>query len=344
MHPPAFTRRSLIAIAASAATLRSPARAAAAAPFAAATLLVGGPGGGGVDAWADWLAPALGPALFPGVSLRKDVVGGVDGVTAANQFEAWAVPDGSTAALLPGAAALAWLSGDPRARFDAARWLPAMAATTPCLVASRLTLSQLAAAPLRLAATTPAGKEWPAMLALDVLGVAWQPVWGLPDPAAALASQQVDAIYLAGRHVPQAAATLAAAGAAPLFSFGALDDAGTPQRAADFPDVPAATELFANRTVNEHLLAGWHAAASAAALNMALVLPQLTPAAMVAQWRRACAQASGSALVQAQAAADGLRPIPAPAAGVCTAAVLADTAALLELRRWLALRLDYRPV
>ncbi len=327
-----------------AALLRSgQARAAAAAPFAAATLLVGGPGGGGVDAWADWLAPALGPALFPGVSLRKDVVGGVDGVTAANQFEAWAIPDGSTAALLPGAAALAWLSGDPRARFDAARWLPAMAATTPCLVASRLTLSQVTAAPLRLAAAAPAGKEWPAMLALDLLGVPWQPVWGLPDPAEALKSRQVDAVCLTGRHVPDTAAILAAAGAAPLFSFGALDDAGAPQRAADFPDVPAATELLANRSVNEHLLAGWHAAASAAGLNMALVLPQLTPAAMVAQWRRACAQASGSTLVQTQAAADGLRPIPAPAASAYTAAVLADTAALLELRRWLALRLDYRP-
>ena len=320
------------------------ANAAATVPFAAATLLVGGPGGGGVDAWADWLAPVLGPALFTGVALRKDVVGGVDGVTAANQFEAWAVPDGSTAALLPGAAALAWLCGDPRARFDAARWVSALAATTPCLVVSRLTMAQVAAGtPLRIAASAPGGKELPAMLALDLLGATWHPAWALTDPVDALQSGQVDTVCLAGRHVPDIAASLAAAGAAPLFSFGAVDDTGAPRRAADFPNTPDAAELLAGRAVNEHLLAAWHAAASAAALNMALVLPQLTPAAMVAQWRRACALASGSSLVQSQASADGLRAIPAPAASACTTAVLADTAALLELRRWLALRLDYRP-
>ncbi len=298
-----------------------------------------------MDTWADWLSPTLAAALFPGVSLRKNLVGGADGVTAANQFEAWANPDGSTAALLPGAAALAWLSGDPRARFDAARWVPALAATTPCLVFSRVSAAQLAAgAPLRMAASTPAGKEMPAMLGLDLLGAQWQPVWAVPDPAQAFAQQQVDTLCLCGRHVPEMAGRLAASGAAPLFSFGTVDDSGTPQRAPDFPDVPTLIEVLAGRPVDAPLLAGWRAAAAAAALNMALVLPQLTPAAMVAQWRRACAQASGSPLVQTEASSEGLRPVPAPSASACTTAVLADTAALLELRRWLAAKLDYRPV
>ena len=286
----------------------------------------------------------LGAALFPGVTLRKDVVGGVDGVTAANQFEAWANPDGRTAALLPGAAALAWLSGDPRARFDAARWVPALAATTPCLVFSRLSAAQLAAgAPVRIAASTAAGREWPAMLGLDLLGAQWQPIWALPDPAQALEQQQVDALCLYGREVPAMAGRLAASGATPLFSLGTLDESGILQRSADFPEVPTLLEVLAGRPVDAHLLAGWRAAAAAATLNMALVLPQLTPAAMVAQWRRACAQASGSSLIQVQAAAEGLRPVPAPSASRCIAAVLADTAAVLALRRWLATKLDYRP-
>ena len=343
MNAVACSRRSLLTTLG--AVVAAPfALAAAARPFDAATLVVGGLGGGAVDTWADWLSPMLAAALFPGVSLRKDIVGGADGVTAANQFEAWANPDGSTAALLPGAAALAWLSGDPRARFDAARWVPALAATTPCLVVSRVSAAQMAAgAPLRIAASAPAGKDMPAMLGLDLLGAQWQPVWALPDPAQAFAQQQVDTLCLCGRHVPDMAGQLAAAGAAPLFSFGTVDDAGASQRAADFPDVPTLLEVLGGRPVNGALLAGWRAAAAAAALNMALVLPQLTPAAMVAQWRRACAQASSSPPVQTQASSEGLRAVPAPNASACIAAVLADTAALLELRRWLATKLAYRP-
>ena len=342
MNALAFTRRSLLA--ATGVMAMPLGGAAPARPTDPTTLVVGGPGGGSLDAWADWLAPVLGSALFPGVSLHKDVVGGVDGVTAANQFEAWANPDGSTAALLPGAAALAWLAGDPRARFDAARWVPALAATAPCLIVSRLSAAKLlAGAPLRIAAKAPAGKDMPALLGLDLLGAQWQPVWALPDPVQALAQQQVDALCLCGQHAADGAAKLASFGATPLFSLGTVDECGAPQRAADFPDVPSLAEALADRAVNDHLLAGWRAAAAAAALNMALVLPQLTPAAMVAQWRRACAQASGSSLVQSQVLSAGLRAVPAPSATACVAAVVADTAAVLELRRWLATKLDYRP-
>ena len=344
MNASAIRRRSLLATAALAALARPHAGHAAPKPFDAATLVVGGPGGGGLDMWADWLAPVLGPALSPNLALHKDVVGGLDGVTAANQFEAWAVPDGSTAAMLPGAAALAWLCGDPRAKFDAARWVPALVATSPCLVVSRLSAEQVAAgAPVRLAVGAVGGKDVPAMLALDLLGARWQPVAAQENPVQAVLQQQADAVCLCGRQVAALAAGLAGSGASPLFSLGAVDDTGAPVRSADFPDVPGFLELLGDRAVSAPLLAGWRAAAAAAALNMALVLPQLTPAAMVAQWRRACAQASVAPPVQSAAAAAGLRAVPAPTASACTAAVLADTAPLLELRRWLATRLDYRP-
>jgi hypothetical protein len=91
------------------------------------------------------------------------------------------------------------------------------------------------------------------------------------------------------------------------------------------------------------LRAAWRATIAAGQLEVALVLPQLTPAAMVALWRRACAQAVGSAPVQAQAVAAGVRALPVPAATASTAAVMADGAALLALRHWLATRLDFRP-
>ena len=310
-----------------------------------ATLMVGGPGGGPANSWAEWLSPGLGRALPPGTAVHTDVVGGVDGVTAANVFEARAVPDGSTALLLPGSAAMAWLVGDPRARFDTAHWVPALAGVTPGLVVSRVAgLRAPGDAPVRLAASSAAGPELPAMLALDLLGAAWSPVFGLGEGAAldALAAGQVDAVCLRGRRVPELVQMLADAGAQPLFSFGAVDETGVRQRDPAFPGVPTVIELLAGRGGETALRRAWFATAAASDLDIAMVLPQLTPAAIVAVWRRAAAQAAGSGAVLAQAAAQGVRTLSAPAATASTAAVNADAPAQLALRTWMASRLDYR--
>ncbi|WP_216850847.1 hypothetical protein [Acidisphaera sp. L21] len=321
--------------------------AAATAPFAdGVTLIVAGPGGGPVDSWAEWLAPSLGKALPPGTQLRKDLVGGIDGVTGANQFEARTVPDGGTALLLPGSAAMAWLVGDPRARFDVGHWVPALAGITPGLVVSRLSLAQvMAGASVRIAASGPSGQELPALLALDLLGVKWTPVFGLTDAAAsaALADGEADAVCLHGRRVAEMAQLLASTGVRPLFSFGSVDDTGRRVRDPAFPDTPALSELMAVRPATPGMRNAWRATAAASELDMALVLPQLTPASMVALWRRACAQAIGSSPVQEQASALGVRPQGVPAATASTTAVLADATAQLELRNWLATRLNYRP-
>ena len=337
-----MTRRLVVGSAVALAT----AAAAASASFPeGATLLVAGPQGGPVDTWTDWLAPSLGRALPPGTALRKDVVGGVDGVTGANQFEARAVPDGGTALLLPGSAAMAWLVGDPRARFDVGQWIPALAGVTPGLLMSRVPVARAPGGnPLRIAASGPAGPELPALLALDLLGVPWVPVFGLAEAAAtdALSSHQVDAVCLHGRRVADVAQQLGVAGVVPAFSFGSVDEAGRRQRDPAFPATPDASELLASRP-DSPLRKAWRATAAASELEVALVLPHLTPAALVALWRRACAQAIDSAPVQEQASAVGVRPLGAPAATASTSAVLADAASQLELRNWLANRLNYRP-
>lgn len=337
-----LTRRGLFgAVMAAAAT---PALAAGPAPAESATLMVSGPAGGSVDGWADWLSPMLGRVLSPGGGLTRTVVGGEDGVTAANQFEARTVPDGATALLLPGSAAMAWLTGDTRARFDAALWVPAMTGVTPGVVVSRLTAEQARGGKLRVAASTPAGPELPGLLGLDLLDVEWVPVFGLSSQAAAtaLARQEVDAVCLNGRHVADAVAQLATADAMPLFSFGSVDASGLRQRNVALPAVPTLEELLAGRTAQQGLVTAWRATAAAAELDVALVLPHLTPAAMVALWRRACAQAVGSDALQTQANAAGVRAMPAPAATANIAAILADGPTQIELRRWLAAKVDYR--
>ncbi len=338
-----ITRRGLFGSVAAAAL---GAAAPAASPLAdGASLLVAGPGGGVVDRWADWLAMPLGRALSLPVAMRKDIVGGPDGVTAANQFEALTAPDGRTALLLPGTAAMAWLVGDPRAQFDLARWVPTLAGITPGLVVSRLpTARAVGGAKLRVAASHAAGPELPALLALDLLGADWTPVFGLSEAAAveALVQGRVDALCLRGRRVMEEARSLAAAGVQPLFSFGILDEFGQRQRDPAFPGVPTASELLASRG-KPGLRTAWSAMAAASDLDVALVLPHLTPASMVALWRHATAQVMGPGGVAAQATALGVRPLLAPAATANMGALLADQAAQLELRRWLSSRLDYQP-
>lgn len=317
----------------------------AAAPFPdSATLILGGQDGCPAASWADWLIPGLGRALPPGTSLRTSVVGGADGVTAANVFEARTVPDGSTALLLPGAAAMAWLVGDPRARFDTAHWVPAMAGTTPGLIIGSMPAARaLGGAPIRLAAASPEGPDLPAMLALDLLGADWSPVFGLADGTAvdALLAGRVDALCLRGRRVPELLQTLLAAGAHPIVSFGSVQEGGGRQRDPAAMDVPTVSELLAARGVDGALPRAWFAAAAASDLDIALVLPALTPAAIVALWRRAGSQAAGAA--QAQASVVGVRPLAAPNATAITAALAADPAAQLAMRGWMAKRLDYRP-
>jgi hypothetical protein len=201
----------------------------------------------------------------------------------------------------------------------------------------------------RVAAASPASADLAALLGLHLLGTKMEPVFGLawPESARSAFSQgAVDAVLLRGHGVPEQFTALAAVGAQPLFSFGALDDAGQVTRDAAYPAVPNFTELYAariGRIPSDSLCNAWSAAAAATQLEFGLVLPQLTPAAMVSLWRRAGVDAVASLGVQATAATVDVRPLGGPAATANTAALAANAPALQELRHWLASRFDWRP-
>jgi hypothetical protein len=333
-----------------AAQARAAAAPVARAPFPdGARLLVAGPNNGALNGWADAVLPALEQSLPPDTAIHRAVVGGPDGVTGANQFEARGVPDGLTVLLVPGQAVLAWMVGDPRAQFDVGHWVPVMAGVTPGLVAGRYAVPPPDGR-IRIAAVGGvAGLDLPALLGCDLLGVRPDPVVSVTDAAAmeaAFAQGAVDAVFLHGHGVPEQLGALASVGAQPLFSLGAVDDAGRMVRDPALPDVPHLAELhmmrFGRRPAGP-LYGAWSAAAAAAQLEFALVLPQLTAASMVSLWRRAGTEATTADTVQATGAALGVRPLGGPSATAITAATAADSAALLDLRRWLASRFDWHP-
>jgi hypothetical protein len=313
----------------------------------AVKLLVAGPEGGRLARWTASLSPLLARHLPPGTIISTEAGGGADGVTAANQFEVRVPPDGATALVLPGEAALAWLAGDPRARFDAAHWVPVMAGISSAVLVSRLPPEALPrGARLHIAASTPTGPEMSALLAADLLGLDPVPVahTGAAE-ATALRSGAVDAVLLRGPSAATQAISMRAAGGRPLFALGVPDASGEVARDPFFPDLPTLPEYAARwrgMVLHGSLFDGWRAAAMAAQLEFGLVLPQLTPAAMVALWRLAGAQTAETPELVA-ALGDGVRALATPAATGRMATLAADADALRELRRWLLTRFNWQP-
>jgi len=328
-----------------------PSAAVAAVPFPeGATILVAGPDGGHLGIWGNAVATALDATLSPETKVRTTCAGGVDGVTGANQFEARVPADGATLLLAPGAAALDWLVGDPRVHFDAEHWVPVMAGVTPAIVVARPDATPLEAGhPIRLAASGPVGPQLPALLGLDLLGAHLVPVFGLVGREAidaAFVAGNVDAVLAWGQNVPQQVAGLQQAGGKPLFGLGALDANGAPGRDPAFPDVPTLVELHVALHGTKPTGArfdAWRATAAATQLEFGLVLPRLTSAAMVALWRRAAGQAAGQPEVQVLTDTLAVRPLEGVAAAAAMMSVAVDSAALLELRGWLARRFNWRP-
>ncbi len=312
-------------------------------------LLVAGPPDAAPGRLARLLAPRLGTALQAGAALPVSATGGRDGVTGANAFEALTAPDGSTAMLVPGAAAIAWLAGDPRVHFDASRWVPALASLSSGVVVARVDAdAPRAGRTLRVAASTLTGAELPALLGLSMLSLEPSPVFGLaepPDAEAALLAGRVDAIFLGGHDVPQRLRRLGRLGFAPVFSLGGSDDDSLVADPA-LDGVPAFAERFrrqVGRVPSGPLFAAWRAIAAAARLDVALVLPPLAPPSLVARWRSACESAvSDLGLVSATRTAQ-VDAVSAPGCVQALARINADETAQLSLRRWIAARPEWRP-
>jgi hypothetical protein len=309
------------------------------------TILVPGPEDGRMDGWAGRLGSAVCRAFPPGTACRRAAIGGADGVTAANRFQARGVPDGATVLLVPGEATLAWLTGDSRARFDAADWTAVMTGMTSGVLASRVPAAALRpGARLRVAVAAPTGPDLAALLALDLIGIDPLAVVDTNGPEAvawALRRGMVDAVLLVGPDGPANLARLKAAGAEPLFTLGWPAGQGV-QRDPMLPAVPTAPELAARlrgAVLAGPLAAAWRAAAAAAQMDFALVLPAMTPAALIASWRLA----GDSARHDLDGQIAGVRLLSGTAACEAMTALAPGPAAVLELRRWLATRFNWSP-
>jgi hypothetical protein len=312
------------------------------------TLLSSGPAYGYIAGWAKLLGPHLLDGLPPDVSSNFAAMGGPDGVTVCNAFGARLDPDGSTIMFAPGAALLAWLEGDSRVKYDPGRWIATLVGATPAVLVGRAPLSLTAARPLRLMASNPIGPELAAFLALDLLGLSAEPVYGLADPASlieAFSRRTIDLAFLTGPKLHDALAQARAAGAQALFSTGAQGCDGPLPRDPLLPSVPSFLETAAG--LGAHLpegdrFAAYEAAAAAAAVCFTAVLPDLVRPSMLAEWRRGAELIGDSLSVAAVAVPQGVRLVTGACAGSFLAQTSRSAAALDSLRQTMLTRYGWR--
>lgn len=314
------------------------------------SLLVAGPDGERISRWGNACALALSPGLPGAPVIIPQSYGGLDGVTGANRLDALVPPDGKTAAILPGAAMIAWLAGDDRVHFDPTRWEPVLAGLNSGVLVVRLgskppSLQTLRGmAPLRLAAAAPESNDLAALLALQRMGVATAPVFGLHGRDAkinAFVTQTADAVFLAGEGVPEDIAPLAANGGVPVFCLGTALGGGTFGPDPLFPGLPDAITF--SGIASSPLDAAYQAAAAAAAMDFVIVLPRLTDPGAVAQWRMAATRAAAAPALAAAARASSIALQPAPSAAVPFSALNMPAADQAGLQAFLTSHFGWQP-
>jgi hypothetical protein len=314
-------------------------------------LLAAGPQGAAISRWATACALALGPG-FPGSPiLQVQPVGGLDGVTGANKFDALVVPDGSTAAMFPGATLIAWLIGDSRVHFDPTHWVPVMAGANSGVLVVRLGAGVTPSprtiqvgGSLKLAVDQPQSNDLAALLALQRMGVQTSPIFGLRGTDAktkAFLAGEADAVFLCGEGVPEDIAPLAANGGVPVFSLGRLNDDGT--RGADplFPTLPTA-ESFGGTRAGAPYTAAYQAAAAAARLDFLVMLPHLTNPGAEALWQQAALTAIGTAVLGSAADASSVHLLGSAGTQAELSALSLSPTDQLGLQNFLQTRFGWR--
>ncbi len=276
---------------------------AAAANFAGQTVTVLIPYGvgGGTDLWGRFNAPFLSKYL-PGnpQNVVRNAPGG-GSISGANLFAATARPDGLTVLVTSGSTQFPYLLGVKQVKYDYRDWKLAWASPTGGVayvstkhgVKSLADLGKLKGVQLHYASQGATSLDLAPMLAFRLLGLDVQHVFGFPgrgEGRIGFERGEFDIDYQTTTAYLRSSLPLVRNGeAAPLFSFGALDEKGNLARDPNFPDLPhigEAIEIVSGKkpsgieweAFRAFLVAGFPA-------QKLLLLPKDTPDDIVAAYR-----------------------------------------------------------
>ena len=297
--------------------------------------------------WASLLTPVLEENLQRPSPFTLSNALGWDGVTGANLFDAQQqAPDAPTALMAPGTVMLAAMMGDARVHYDYERWLPVFMACQPTVTIGHVSLHLSLGALLsnrktRVAVSRPTGPELPTLLAFDLLGLRPLPISGYATPESAmdaLYAGTVDAIQIPlDREYEARIATLSKQGFVPLFvNAPSVLPASEPTLPPDFITV---LQRERRKIAQAPLASAWQALATAVNIKAVLLLPLLTPPAVVARWRHAAELGAAHPTLIDAAAGNRESMKTGPACMALYNDTMPDVSLIMATRRWLALNL-----
>lgn len=303
------------------------------------SLLVGGTQNSKIGQLATQLATIFSKNLQDPAILPLHFTTGYDSVTASNLFDTRTSQDGTTALITSGSAIIAALSADPRVHFDYERWIPILTSLTPTVVIARQPFHNsipdlLKNRTMKVGVSTIISKELPTLLAVELLQINTHPVVGLTTFTAgieALRKREIDILQIDSPEGFAELPKLLQEGFHIFFSF-----ENNPTYGPNFSSLY--TKLPHYRMGNT-LFEIWQTLALAARINLAMVLPMLTPSELVTKWRfyaDKLVQDSDFLPIMQQNnmfVQSNLKSI------TTFAQLIPSTTATLALRRWLSLKL-----
>lgn len=304
------------------------------------SFLVGGPEKSNLGVWASQFSTAFATSLKEDAPLPLHFTTGYDGVTGGNFFDTRTVPDGNTAFITSGNTFIASASGDKRVHFDCERWIPVLSSLSPSITIARQPYHSsipdlLKNRSMKVAVSSIIGRELPTLLGIELLKINTIPIEGLTDfttAVKALKKGDVDALQL---NTPQAIAAIPDLLKDGLHSFFSLDNTTT--YGPRFIDLY--NQLHHYKTDNT-LLDAWNAIALASRINIAIMLPMLTPSALVAKWRLNTGKVIKDEKIISLAKDEGIILQENPACVDTVAQICPSLITTMALQRWLSVKLQ----
>lgn len=309
--------------------------------------------GSGADVYARALAPHIVRHLpgQPNFQVRNVPGGGT--ITASNEFDARAEPDGLTVMSASSSQVVNYVLGAPNVAYDLSQWRPFMVSSQGIAIyaASSLGISvpedmaSLQDQRLVYGGSGPTAADLRLILSFDMLGWDTNNVWGTDRGNARLAFErgEFNLSYDSTAAYKRDAQPLIDRGlAVPLFSFGVRNDDGSFARDPNFPDLPSFVEAY--EMVNGEAPSGpafdaWVANfGMAMALNKFFALPAGTPDDIVAAFSEAAEMmmADPEAADAVEMALEGYpQTFGAPAEAVMQEFINVDSATIDWIDGWL---------
>lgn len=212
--------------------------------------------GGGTDTWGRFWAPYF-SIFLPGkpTVVVKNVPGG-GSTSGANQFQARAKGNGLSAIGTSGSTQFPYLLQDKRVRYEMRDWRVVLASPTGGVVyvnselglQSAADIAKLRDVKLRYGSQGATSLDLVPLLAFELLGLDVNAVFGMKGRGAgrlAFERGEVNIDYQTSSAYINNVTPLVTLGiAVPLFSWGALDEAGNIIRDPSFPDLPSFPEVY----------------------------------------------------------------------------------------------------